>query len=168
MPIDTSLDNLTPDTRAAVTQLLVELEAQDLHPKLGETYRTQKRQNELVKLSKKRKHPLTKTSNSWHTVGRAVDLDISPVNENTVSVFFAIASNLGFRTMDRNQKEQARIAKGGKLVDTWDLHHLEYRGGRDYATAYKEYTGKQLNTAGPSIMPLIYLGLLLSYPKWTT
>lgn len=161
----TDLKYLTEDTQKAVWSLIQILDAKGLHPTLGETYRTPERQEQLFKKSlelvNEGKPPVTKTDHSWHETGRAVDLDIHPLDSGSgvtmdnVDFFISQAQALGFKTMVDPDVIAADEARGITYPKYWDWHHLEYRAGRNWDQARAEY--QQLQKAPTDISPALNL-----------
>lgn len=134
---------LTDDTQLALARFVDALRAHAIRVTIGETYRTPERQAAIWKRSQERiaagKSPLTKTQHSWHTTGRAADVDIYPATIENIAFYIETARALGFKTMVDPEKIQGDIVAGVKVPDYWDWHHIEYRNGRDFNTAFAEY-----------------------------
>lgn len=152
MLVHNDLRYLTEDTRAALLSLARVLDAKGLHPKVGWTFRPQWVQDKFydksLELIKHGSAPITKTNHSWHTVGRAVDLDISPASIDNIKDYLRFARNFGFHTMYDPDNLKTRLVHGVAVPLLWDWHHLEYRAGRNYETAYNEY--EQLHLDPPT------------------
>lgn len=127
MNVYNNIRYLTPDTQQAVVRFANFLDSKGLSPKIGETFRTADRQRALFNQSILEKHPVTKTLDSWHEVGRAVDLDISPATTEMIPQFIAWAESFGFHSIATPENGY------------WDWHHIEFRGGRTYWEALAEY-----------------------------
>lgn len=127
MIIYNDLAHLTDDTQNAVRSFIALLKDHGLKVSVGETYRTPKRQSELFAKSQRLiaegKSPVTKTLHSWHTTGRAADIDIIPATTDNIKFFLDTAQSLGFNTNSPD----------------WDWHHVEFRAGRTFTSAANEY-----------------------------
>lgn len=143
MIVYNDLRHLTDDTAAAVTKFVAGLTNAGMSVKIGETYRTAERQAALYRKSQERiakgLPPLTKTLHSWHLVGRAADIDIFPATMENIAKYAELAQALGFHTHMDPAEVQGDIVKGVKTPPYWDWHHVEYRGGLPYETAYAQY-----------------------------
>ena len=156
MVVFTKTDYLTSDTAHAAEGMMAALNAKGLHPKILETYRSPQRQKSLYDRSQKLvasgHAPVTKTNQSWHETGRAIDWQISPSDINSIIAFLTIAQTFGFHTMaDPVDIENAISA--GTLTDgmLWDWHHVEFRNNRKWPQAfaeYQEYLRRGVGSAG--------------------
>lgn len=130
------LDQLDPDTRAQVQQLLYDSQQEDnirLH--VGQTRRTPA-QEKAAKAAGKTSGTLTV---SWHELGRAVDLypddgngapDYHPTEGprlDAFRTFQARAVNMGFRSLAFNDDGSKHLITNSKGKKIWDGGHIEWR-----------------------------------------
>ena len=151
MVVYNKLEYLTDDTERVSRQFLGILAAHLLHPVVSETYRSKERQNSLYTASQKLKaqglSELTKTNESWHEPGRALDIKIRPATPQNILFFLETARSLGFRTIPSQDSIDAlRQAITDNPtdpdisgIDLWDWGHVEFRNGRTWSQAMQEY-----------------------------
>lgn len=161
---------LTPDARDAISIFIQRLSAMNLSPKVAETYRPQATQDKYVAKSavlvSQGKAPVTKTSHSWHSVGRAADIDISPSDLTNILAYLDLARDLGLHTIADPDKVRAAQADGNRAAlnnALWDWHHVEFRNGRTYDKAKIEYAAllKRGPSTGPELAELVSGALTL-------
>jgi len=167
MVVYNDLKHLTDDTARAVGEFVARLKNHGLTVKVGETYRTPERQEWLYRESQRLiaagKSPLTKTLHSWHTTGRAADIDIAPATMEHIEFYIDTARELGFRTMVSPVKIEGDIEAGVQVPPYWDWHHLEYRGGREFADAFREYDElRRAPVATAGLSGLLSIGAIFS------
>lgn len=174
-----SLKYLTDDTRVAAEKLLSALENAGLNPVVIDTYRSPARQQEIFEKAKydirHNKVPSTLTGNSWHEVGRALDIRISPLTSangtalDNVRLFHSIANSLGFKTNSDPDMIAARKRNGHNYGDLWDWQHVSFRGGRtSWEQAKREYDAMHLSPEqNPNLFALIGIATTIGgFYKW--
>ena len=133
----TRLNNLEPETRGKVSDLITSLQGDGLTVYVGQTLRTPAQEKAAIDSG----HSAVKT-HSWHELGRAADL--YPVNPDTgkadlngtrLDLFWQMqqrAMELGFRQIAFNDDGSKRYITNSAGKKIWDGGHVEYRG--PYAT----------------------------------
>lgn len=132
------LDLLLPHVRSAVETIRARLAARGIKTIVGSTRRTDAEQAALVAKGS------SATQNSWHELGRAVDL--YPVGEaggiardSEVALYRAMvdeAKKVGGESLAFNADGSKRLisTSAGKI---WDAGHLQFRDGMTWAQAAK-------------------------------
>ena len=113
-PVD--LDRLTPDTWAALLVLDQALRAEGFRPVVRSAYRSCAEQAEQYAIGRTAPGTITthaKGCQSWHVLGRAVDIDLQPASYARMG---EIAKNLGWKW-------------GGDFKGFPDVGHVEFHPG---------------------------------------
>lgn len=147
----TDLSYLTPDMHERVNKLIAYLHSKGIATHVSQTFRTAETQAKLYSDSTKAveagRSPATYTDQSFHEVGRAIDLDVIPMtsaagrasgNEfDNVTIMLDAWERMGGETMRRWWGKKSHF--GTTIKEWFDWHHLEFRNGRTWAEAKEEY-----------------------------
>lgn len=153
--IYTDTKYLTPDTERLANKFIAFLKNHGLNPVVSESYRTTEREEKIYSdiLAGRRKGILTR--HSWHSVGRAIDLDISPATIDNILFFLDSARAYGFLTVADPDKARVLIAQRADqaAIDKvlFDWHHLSYHPNKNWQQAMAEYN--ELLDRGPRPRP---------------
>jgi hypothetical protein len=135
------LAGLQPHVRRKVEELLRRMAARGHRVLVGSTLRSDAEQKAIVERGN------SATSNSWHLVGRAVDLypygpDGKPdMDGRHVSLYRALheeSAKLGFQNLAFNDDGSIRYITTSK-GKVWDAGHVELRESLTFAQAVDEY-----------------------------
>lgn len=135
---------LIEEAREALDELRAELAAEGIETFVGSTLRTATEQAGKVAVGS------STTSQSWHLLGRAVDLyPIDPdtgqadMNGKLWSTLFRrmheLAPRFGWRGLAFNADGSRRYLKRSDGSTFWDGGHLEFPGGMTWAAASAKY-----------------------------
>lgn len=141
------LEYLTPDTRDRVTRFLALLKDAGYQTRIVETFRTQARQDALYKASTMTpSRASTHRRASWHTAGRAADIDITPAATADWQKFLSLAHSCGLATLE-----------------PFEFHHVQFiPAGLHYDDAITEYAALNLAPAGNAPRPGVLATAALS------
>lgn len=131
-------ERLLPQVQAALERTRQDLAAEGIETWVGSTKRTDAEQAAKVAAG------VSTTSNSWHLLGRAVDLypvlpgtnqpDLKGEHVDRFRRMHAVAAQHGFRGLAFNADGSKRYITGSK-GKIWDGPHLEYPEGMTFAQA---------------------------------
>ena len=139
------LSGLLPHVRARVEDLLRAMAARGYRVLVGSTLRSDAEQAKIVASGN------SATSNSWHLVGRAVDLypygpdgkpDMDGRHVELYRILHQESARLGFSNLAFNADGSIRkikTTKNGKQIEVWDAGHVEFREGLTWAKAADQY-----------------------------
>jgi type II secretory pathway pseudopilin PulG len=138
------LAGLLPNVRAALERTRRDLDAQGIKTLVGETLRDAAMQADRVAGGK------SATVNSWHLLGRAIDLypygpdgkaDLAGKYIDRFRVMHQIATRHGFRGLAFNADGTQRYitTSAGKI---WDGGHIEFPEGMTFAQAANQQANK--------------------------
>lgn len=135
---ETNLAGLQPSARRALEQLIARLEARGVKVLVGSTLRDADEQAAILARGS------SATSQSWHLLGRAVDLypigpdgvaDLAGKHVELFRTMHAEAAALGWRGIAFNPDGSKRFITTNK-GKVWDGGHLELRDGMTWAAAF--------------------------------
>lgn len=138
---ETKLAGLLPHVRRKVEELLHRMNARGIRVLVGSTLRNPEEQAAILKSGN------SSTSNSWHLLGRAVDLypygpDGKPdLDGRHVDRFRALheeSAKLGFRNLAFNPDGSKRYITTSK-GKVWDGGHVEFTDSMTWAQAADQY-----------------------------
>lgn len=135
------IEGLVPSAQQALRELRERLSAIGIRTLVGQTLRNVSEQNAVVSSGN------SATKNSWHLVGRGVDLypydgDKPDLNGKRIDLFrtmHAEASKLGWRGLAFNPDGSKRYITTNK-GKVWDGGHLEFPEGMTFAQAKASYS----------------------------
>ena len=127
--MDTSLDSLTPDTRAKVEELVRLAKAKGYTLKVRSTRRSCAEQNELYGIGRTYNlgSPIVTQARgcvSWHVLGRAVDVDI-------VTASGKAGTDADYRVMGALAQSIGMVWGGAWRNALYDPGHVEWHPGLD-------------------------------------
>ena len=143
------LDELLPEVKEAFQKGYAECEAEGIKLQIGRTFASQDEQNAVNPAN-------TGTSNSWHTLRRAVDvLCFGPDGtldsagkfwDTTYRRMHEIFAKYGFTNIAFNSDGTKRYITTKAGTKTWDGGHLQFTSGMTYAQARDDLNSRALVT----------------------
>lgn len=143
------LDELLPEVKEAFQKGYAECETAGIKLQIGRTYASQETQDAVNPAN-------TGTSNSWHTLRRAVDvLCYGPDGsldgtgkfwDSTYRRMHEIFAKYGFTNIAFNSDGTKRYITTKAGTKTWDGGHLQFTSGMTYAQARDDLNARAMVT----------------------
>jgi hypothetical protein len=153
--IYTDTKYLTPDTQELAERFIKFLKSHSLSPVVSESYRTIAREEKIYSDIMAGRRKGIPTKHSWHSVGRALDLDITPATVDNILFFLDSARAFGFMTVADPDKARVLLARKATPAEMdkvlFDWHHISYHPNKTWQRAYTEY--QELLDRGPKPRP---------------